>query len=142
MVVVESLYIPDLLRYQLTNAVVVKSASQYLDGAERSFHKVKTDSLFVYERWTSNAFGTATWTLNICKATAGIGSVKIAGVYPGCQLLCRATGKRQVEKLKALMAEIGDDFYRVKPGYWERVQAALPTRKVIIFNGELNADKK
>lgn len=142
MVIIETMKIEGILRYTLQVGEVEAESEQLAGEYIRTFKKLRSGSVFVYERWTSNEFGTATWTLVVGKAIQHNEATKSAGIHPSYMQLCRAVGKRQVEKLRTILTDIGDDLPLVTDRFWLRVHASLPMKKAITYNRRLNADSK
>ncbi len=129
-IIVEQLYVPDMVRYELQCEEIDKVSKQSGSGFEREFSRLKTGAVFFYERWSANQFGTASWTMVVAKAVKK-DSVKLPGIYPWCQLLVQAVGKAQVGKLKRYCGKAVTHYGSIKDvpeGHWHRVQSVLPRR--------------
>lgn len=142
MVVIELFKVEGMFRYSLLAGTVEARSTQTIGVYQREFVRIKTDSVFVYERWTSNEYGTDTWIVIVGRASTCSEAIRTPGVHPEFTQLCRAQGKRQVEKIKMLLAKIGADIELVTDSYWTKINAMMPTKQVITYDKKLNTHKK
>ena len=105
-----------------------KSFEQIIDR-RRSLIGFAPESIFAFVRWASNDYGTIVSRLDILRA-AGRGEPfqTVPFVRPGCEILLRIDGWRQVQRVLALIDAVdalGIDPADVAPDHWRHVHNRL-----------------
>jgi len=94
-------------------------------------------SLFAYERWRGDKYGTQDWRIFICKASVQGRVTAIPGIEPGAILLASAVGKTRVKRLLSAMDELKKttetDLQNVSEARWRLVGNAIETGDTLTF---------
>ena len=87
------------------------------------------ESIFAFVRWASNDYGTIVSRLDILRAVGrGEPYQTVPFVRPGCEILLRIDGWRQVQRVLALIDAVdalGIDPADVAPDHWRHVHNRL-----------------
>ena len=105
-----------------------KSFEQIIDR-RRSLIGFAPESIFAFVRWASNDYGTIVSRLDILRAVGrGEPYQTVPFVRPGCEILLRIDGWRQVQRVLALIDAVdalGIDPADVAPDHWRHVHNRL-----------------
>ena len=105
-----------------------KSFEQIIDR-RRSLVGFAPESIFAFVRWASNDYGTIVSRLDILRAVGrGEPYQTVPFVRPGCEILLRIDGWRQVQRVLALIDAVdalGIDPADVAPDHWRHVHNRL-----------------
>ena len=105
-----------------------KSFEQIIDR-RRSLIGFAPESTFAFVRWASNDYGTIVSRLDILRAVGrGEPYQTVPFVRPGCEILLRIDGWRQVQRVLALIDAVdalGIDPADVAPDHWRHVHNRL-----------------
>ena len=105
-----------------------KSFEQIIDR-RRSLIGFAPESIFAFVRWASNDYGTIVSRLDILRAVGrGEPYQTVPFVRPGCEILLRIDGWRQVQRVLALIDAVDAlciDPADVAPDHWRHVHNRL-----------------
>jgi len=105
-----------------------ETREQILDHRRRIF-SFRPDAIFAFVRWASNDYGTIVSRLDILRAVGrGDPYQTVPFVRPGCEILLRIDGWRQVQRVLALIDAadaLGIDPADVAPDHWRHVHNRL-----------------
>lgn len=92
-------------------------------------------ALFATLRWHGNEYGTILWQLSILRAISPreVAS-KVADVDPGGEVLLRASGKGNIQRVLSLIHRIEAlkiETATVNPNYWRTVQNRVLVRDML-----------
>ncbi|CAM5761100.1 hypothetical protein LMIY3S_00026 [Labrys miyagiensis] len=100
-------------------------ASTCIVDRQRSVASFTPDSIFGFVRWASNGYGTAVSRIDILRAVhPGEGYATVGFIRPGGEILLRASGWPQVERvLQAIdiIEALSIDPADVAPDHWHHV---------------------
>lgn len=77
-------------------------------GWRRKFAAFEPDSIFGYERWIANKYGTQEWSVLVGHSQDGGKIGRVDGVTPGVDILLHVKGKTQVLRTLAVLDILKD----------------------------------
>lgn len=99
---------------------------------QRKIAAFQPGSIFAYERWEANKYGTQLWSIQILQAACpGDEITRVHGINPGAKILGAQNGKANCNALLSLLDEFGTQglIYQVQPEDWPRLNHQLQSGK-------------
>ena len=98
-------------------------------GWRRELAAFLPGSVFAYERWKGDKYGTQDWRVFICKTSNQGPVTALPGIKPGAILLASAVGKTRVKRLLSTIEELkkisATDLQTISEARWRLIGNAI-----------------